>query len=167
MAYACSSEQAAFAISEATGKGDLVLIETPDSSNGAIVKTYQWPGLPIEETPLADWARQRGLNIGTQVVAARPTSSLQTSFDCAKARSDAEHIICSDPELAAADVQLAAIYAKAKAAATDPNAFRERTRAQWNYRDRQCHDRECVARWYADQRVVLSEIANTGDVATQ
>ncbi|WP_233176713.1 DUF4236 domain-containing protein [Ralstonia sp. ASV6] len=166
MAHACNSERAAFAISEATGKGDFVLIETPGASSDAVVKTYQWPGLPIEKTPLMDWARQSGVNIGTQATVPS-ASSLQTSFDCTKARSDAEHIVCSDPELAAADVQLAAIYARAKAAATDPTAFKERTRAQWNYRERQCHDRECVARWYADQRVVLSEIANTGDAATQ
>ncbi len=165
MAHSCSSEQAAFAINEATGKGNFVLIETPASSTSAIVRTYQWPGLPIDKTPLANWAQQSGANIGTQVTA--PAPSQQASFDCTKARSDAEHIICSDAELAAADVQLAAIYAKAKAAATDPIAFKERTRVQWNYRERQCHDRECVARWYADQKVVLSEIANTGDAATQ
>ena len=166
MAHACSSDQAAFAISEATGKGDFVLIETPGSSSSAVVRTYQWPGLPIGKTPLANWAQQSGANIGTQVTAP-PASSQQASFDCTKARSDAEHIICSDPELAAADVQLADIYAKAKAAATDPIAFKARTRAQWNYRERQCHDRECVARWYADQKVVLSEITNTGNAATQ
>lgn len=166
MAHACNSDRAAFAISEATGKGNFVLLETPSSSTNVVVRTYQWPGLPIDKTPLANWARQSGVNIDTQVTAP-PASSQQTSFDCTKARSDAEHIICSDPELAAADVQLAVIYGKAKAAATDPIAFKERTRAQWNYRERYCRDRECIARWYADQRVVLSEIANTGDAATQ
>jgi uncharacterized protein YecT (DUF1311 family) len=166
MAHSCSSEQAAFAISEATGKGNFVLIETPSPSTSAIVRTYQWPGLPIDKTPLANWAQQSGANIDTHVTA--PSAPFQqTSFDCTKARSDAEHIICSDPELAAADVQLASTYAKAKAAAPDPIAFKERTRAQWSYRERQCHDRECVARWYADQKVVLSEIANTGNAATQ
>lgn len=55
----------------------------------------------------------------------------------------------------------------ARAAAKDPVAFKERTRAQWNYREHECRDRECVARWYVDQKVVLSEIANTGDAAAQ
>ena len=122
MAHACSSDQAAFAISEATGKGDFVLIETPSSSSSAVVRTYQWPGLPINKTPLANWAQQSGANIGNQVTAP-PAPSQQTSFDCTKARSDAEHIICSDAELAAADVQLAAIYAKAKAACHGPHRF--------------------------------------------
>ncbi|MFV8631150.1 DUF4236 domain-containing protein, partial [Ralstonia pseudosolanacearum] len=166
MAHACSSDQAAFAINEATGKGDLIFFETPGSSNDIVVRKYQWPGLPIDKTPLADWAQKSEVNIRANVTAS-PAPSMQTSFDCSKARSDAEHIICSDPELAADDVELAVIYAKARAVAKDPVAFRERTRAQWNYRERQCHDRECLARWYADQKVVLSEIANTGDSAAQ
>ncbi|WP_425218982.1 hypothetical protein [Ralstonia solanacearum] len=122
MAHACSSEQAAFAISEATGKGDFVLIETPGSSSSAVVRTYQWPGLPINKTPLANWAQQSGANIGNQVTAP-PAPSQQTSFDCTKARSDAEHIICSDPELATADVQLAAIYAKGQGCCHGPYCF--------------------------------------------
>lgn len=165
-AHSCGTDRAAFAISEATGKGDLVFSETPASSSNAVVKGYQWPELPITKTPLADWARENGMDIGA-TVAASPAPLVQASFDCTKARSDAEHIICGDPELAANDVELAAIYAKAMAAAKDPVAFKERTRAQWNYRERECHDRECVARWYADQKVVLSEIANTGDTAAQ
>ncbi|BCZ81920.1 hypothetical protein PTKU64_55950 [Paraburkholderia terrae] len=91
-------------------------------------------------------------------------SVAQPSFDCTKARSDAEHLICADAELAAADVELAALYAKAKAAATDQAAFKERTRTEWNYREQNCHDRECLSRWYADQKVALSEIAQSGTV---
>lgn len=163
-AHSCSSDQAAFAINEATGKGDLVLSETLSSSSNAVVRTYQWRELPLSETPLFAWARETGVNLAPQVAAStRPT--VRTSFDCTKARSDAEHIICSDPELAADDVKLAAIYAKAKAVAKDQAAFKARTRAQWNIREQQCHDRQCLARWYADQNAALTEIANTGDVA--
>ncbi len=102
---------------------------------------------------------------GAPAPAAVASASYVTSFDCSKARSDAEHLICSDPELAADDVELARIYAKAKAAATDQAAFKERIRQQWNYRERNCHDRDCVARWYADQKVALTQIAETGNVA--
>ncbi|ULU25301.1 Ivy family c-type lysozyme inhibitor [Dyella terrae] len=86
------------------------------------------------------------------------------SFDCTKAKSDAEHLICSDAELAAEDVQLAAIYAQAKAAASDQSAFKDRTRARWNYREKICHDRECLVQWYADQKAELSQIVQTGQV---
>jgi len=166
-AHSCSTDQAAFAINEATGKGDLVFSETLNSSSTALVKAYQWPELPISGTPLVGWAQDTGINLSTIAPTSAAAPTMRTSFDCAKARSDAEHIICSDPELAADDVQLAVVYAKAKAAAKDPVAFKERTRAQWNFREKQCHDRECLVRWYADQRVMLSEIANTGEVARQ
>ncbi|WP_206002620.1 lysozyme inhibitor LprI family protein [Paraburkholderia antibiotica] len=85
-----------------------------------------------------------------------------TSFDCSKARSTAEHLICTDPELASDDRELATIFLQAKAAVTDQAAFKERTRREWNYRERSCHDRECLVRWYADQKTALSQMATTG-----
>jgi uncharacterized protein len=90
------------------------------------------------------------------------TASLAPSFDCSKARSDAEHLICSDPELASADLALASIFVRAKAAAVDQTGFKERVRQQWNYREQNCHDRECLLRWYEDQKSALSQIAQTG-----
>ncbi|RKR36205.1 hypothetical protein [Paraburkholderia sp. BL17N1] len=90
------------------------------------------------------------------------TASLAPSFDCSKARSDAEHLICSDPELASDDVALASIFVMAKAAVVDQTGFKERVRRQWNYREQNCHDRECLLRWYADQKAALSQIAQTG-----
>jgi uncharacterized protein YecT (DUF1311 family) len=41
------------------------------------------------------------------------TESGRTSFDCAKAKSVAEQMICADPGLAAADAAIAANYAAA------------------------------------------------------
>lgn len=92
------------------------------------------------------------------------TPALTTSFDCSKAKSDAERLICSDPVLAANDVELAKIFVRAKAAAIDQAAFRERVRQQWNYREQNCHERECLVRWYADQKTVLTQISQTGKV---
>lgn len=168
-AHECNSEKAAFAINESTGKGVLIMMETPDDS--PVFTTYRWKELSIGQTPLADWRQQQ---LADSVSPAAPSSasvtttpaapSFAASFDCTKAHSDAEHLICGDAELAAADVELAGIYTKAKAAATDQAAFRERTRAQWIYREKTCHDRECVARWYADQKIALNEIATTGAV---
>lgn len=84
------------------------------------------------------------------------------SFDCLKARSDAEHLVCSDGDLASQDVALANLFVQAKEAVTDKAGFRERVRQQWNYRESACHDRECLARWYAAQRAYLSQVAQTG-----
>lgn len=92
---------------------------------------------------------------------AAPTT-YPTSFDCSKAHSSAEKTICGDAELAGDDLALAAVYERAKAAATDPVAFKERTRQEWNYREQNCHDRDCLLRWYADQKVTLTHIAEAG-----
>lgn len=173
MAHACNSDKAAFAISESTGKGVLVVMETPSSSNTPVFRTYQWKSMPVTQTPLADWKQQREADAGfvadgsTSQPAQATAPSFATSFDCTKAHSDAEHLICGDAELAADDVELAALYAKAKVAATDQTTFRERTRAEWNYREQTCHDKQCLVRWYADQKVSLSAIANTGSAAQQ
>ncbi|WP_406868121.1 DUF4236 domain-containing protein [Paraburkholderia fungorum] len=163
--HECSTEQAAFGINATSGKGVMLVKQTSNSSGSASIKMFQWPDLPVGVTPLSRWAQE---GAGTDAAPSAQTASFrQTSFDCSKARSDAEHIICSDAELASDDVQLAAIYARAKAVADDPVAFKERTRAQWNYREQQCHERECLIRWYADQNVALAEIAATGKVAQQ
>lgn len=106
-------------------------------------------------------------NVARPVVAAPSTistTSLAPSFDCSKARSDAEHLICNDPELAADDVALAAIFVRAKAAVIDQTAFKARVREQWNYREQSCHDRVCLLRWYADQKAALSQVAQTGRI---
>lgn len=170
-AHVCASDNAAFAISEATGKGDIVFRETVDASAGkSVAKRLTWKDLPLEATPLADWLKaNEALSasgeaaVGASAVTDPVSPTLQTSFDCTEARSDAEHIICSDAELAADDVQLAEIYVKAKAAATDQAAFKARTRTEWNFREQTCHDRECLLKWYADQKTALQQIAETGN----
>nr|WP_155625821.1 hypothetical protein [Burkholderia vietnamiensis] len=91
----------------------------------------------------------------------------QTSFDCSKAKSIPEFLICHDPDLAAADRDLADTYRQAKEAAVDKTAFNNRTRRQWNFRERNCRDKDCLMSWYAYQKRVLSKIAQTGDAAVQ
>jgi uncharacterized protein DUF4236 len=164
-AHFCASDMAAFAINEATGKGDVIFKQTVDFSTGkSVVKSVVWGDMPLESTPLADWAKSNEEASDSLASTSVVGTTLQTSFDCTKARSDAEHLICSDAELAADDVELAAIFAKAKAAATDQAALKERTRAEWNYREQNCHDRTCLVRWYADQKAALQQIADTGNV---
>jgi hypothetical protein len=162
-AHSCASDAAAFTINVSTGKGDLILRETDHATGQVARKAFAWSELPLDSTPLAGWGVSTDA-VSDSTAPVQESPGPQPSFDCAKARSDAEHLICGDADLAAADVQLAALYAKAKAAATDQVTFKERTRAEWNCREQNCHDRECLVRWYADQKVVLSQIAETGTV---
>lgn len=84
-----------------------------------------------------------------------------------KAKSIPEYLICHDPELAASDRELAGLFQQAKSAAQDPTAFAERARRQWNFREKNCRDKNCLVTWYAYQKNVLTKIAQTGDVSAQ
>lgn len=74
------------------------------------------------------------------------------SFDCAKARSTPERLICSDDELAREDSELARIYARAKREAADPAAFQRVSDREWRRREAECRTRECLLDWYAQRR---------------
>jgi|GEM_PF-5203977 len=80
--------------------------------------------------------------------AARPSPS----FDCGKARSVPEKMICSDAELARLDRELGRLYSRAKDATSDPAAFRRRNNEEWRRRESACRDRECLLGWYAHRR---------------
>ncbi len=64
-----------------------------------------------------------------------------------------ENRICHDPDLAAPDRDLAAIYQQAKEAAVDETAFNERVRKQGNFREKHCRDNACPVSWYAYQKL--------------
>lgn len=77
------------------------------------------------------------------------------TFDCAKARSAAERLICQDRQLSGLDVQLANLYAVAKASATDGDEFKRATSAAWADRERRCADKQCLLDWYANRSAAL------------
>jgi len=82
------------------------------------------------------------------------------SFDCAKARSRGEILICSDPELSALDDELAKIYAKAKALAPSLSEFKAHSEREWKRRETTCFDKPCLLAWYAQRREQLLSIVN-------
>ena len=79
------------------------------------------------------------------------SASPRPSFDCAKARSVPEKLICSDADLARLDRELGRVYARAKNAAADGAAFRRQNSQEWRRREATCRDRECLLRWYANR----------------
>ncbi len=104
--------------------------------------------------------------------APRPSTGVATarpSFDCAKARSTPEKLICRDAELAQLDRDLGRLHARAKAAAPDPAAFRRQNDAEWRRREANCRDRECLLQWYTHRRqqllVTLEEAGQDADAS--
>lgn len=82
------------------------------------------------------------------------------SFNCAKARSRAEILICADPELSSLDDELALLYAKAKLLAPSPADFKAHSEREWKRRETTCFDAQCVRAWYAQRREQLLSLVN-------
>jgi len=159
MAHFCGSDIAAFSIDKATGRGTVVYKETTDyTTNKANAKGFGWPNASLEGSPIVAWLTSNGMNVSNdQPKATTATPTQKTSFDCSKARSYAEKLICQDPELAQHDRELADELAKAKLAASDQTALKAHARQAWNYRETACQDRECLIRWYVDEKIALKE----------
>lgn len=91
-----------------------------------------------------------------ETVEKEPKPAVEPSFDCRRARSTPEKIICADEELARMDRDLGRLHARAEAAAPDRGAFKRRNDAEWARREATCRDRECLLRWYAERRDQLA-----------
>ncbi|ENW15399.1 Chaperone protein DnaJ [Acinetobacter haemolyticus CIP 64.3 = MTCC 9819] len=88
----------------------------------------------------------------------------QTSFDCTKAKSIPENLICYNANLAALDRELAEIFHKAREAAVNKKDFTQLVRNQWNDREKNCIDKACLEVWFANQKTILTRVAETGHV---
>lgn len=96
------------------------------------------------------------------ISAVRPRSAVATTnqtvprtgpgFDCHKARSIPEKMVCSDAELAQLDRELGRVYVRAKNATPDRAAFLRQQNQEWLRRESTCRDRDCLLRWYAQRR---------------
>lgn len=83
---------------------------------------------------------------------------IDASFDCGKAASKIERLICSSPETASADVRLAKAYATAKAKSTDVNALKAQ-QVDWMKSERNvCADAACLLKVTEDRIQKLSSL---------
>lgn len=93
----------------------------------------------------------------------KPARRTSPSFDCSRANSTTEKLICADEDLARQDRELGRLHARAKQGAADPRAFQRESDAQWQNREQTCTDRECLQRWYAKRRAELSAAAERNE----
>lgn len=71
-------------------------------------------------------------------------TAIEASFDCGKAASKIEKLICASPETAAADKRLSDVYRAARAKAEDANAIRAQ-QVEWIKSQRNaCADAACL-----------------------
>lgn len=87
----------------------------------------------------------------TPVPAPKPevdTSAFAPSFDCAKASTGPERLICSDRELSKLDVDLSQTYSKARETSADKNKLKSE-QLEWFKRSRNaCSDKSCMENAY-------------------
>ncbi len=91
------------------------------------------------------------------------TTASATSFDCVKAKSKVEHIICDNPEISKLDEQLAAAYK----AALHNKAYADVIRVaqkRWIEVRNACPDAECVTGTYESR---LSELVNMDEAGAK
>lgn len=92
----------------------------------------------------------------TAPAAAVEAGPITASFDCAKARSNQEKLICSDRDLARLDIELSAAYRKAREAAADPKAL-QTEQIEWLKSLRgACSDAACLTQAYKGRLAQLS-----------
>lgn len=89
-----------------------------------------------------------------------PATTASPSFDCSRAKSTAEHLICADPELAARDREIRTLYVQAKAVAPNLEAFKANTIQAWKYREKTCADKSCIFDWYASRQKYYESFLN-------
>jgi hypothetical protein len=89
----------------------------------------------------------------------------QPSFDCAKARSPAEVLICGDPELAALDNEFSTLYKRALGVVTEKATFIRASRNELRQRELTCFDKSCLVAWYAVRRSSLEGVLENADAA--
>lgn len=86
------------------------------------------------------------------------------SFDCAKAYSQIEKMICADPQLSQLDSELLPIYQKARKATNDSKAFRDNGKKALRWRSKNCKDKACLIQWYQDRKTELVQIAEQNKI---
>lgn len=79
-----------------------------------------------------------------------------TSFDCAKANTPADHLICNDPQLSAMDDQLFTLYEKVKSETPNKAALIANEKSAWINREENCSNKMCLIAWYESRLAYLS-----------
>ncbi|CAJ3223495.1 lysozyme inhibitor LprI family protein [Burkholderia pseudomallei] len=133
------------------------------SVNGAANTAENNPSTTPSSRTASEPATANGGDASSSVktLATVPTSvqsGIHASFDCNKASSRIEKLVCSTPDVADADTRLAAAYSAARAKSSDPDALKAEER-NWLANERNaCSDAACLLRVTNDRIAHLSSM---------
>jgi len=85
------------------------------------------------------------------------------SFDCTKAKSVGEKLICEDSELSQKDEELNFLYNQAKSVMGREREFRENNIDAWRWREANCFDRSCLFQWYSSRKTYFQNVVRQAD----
>lgn len=87
-------------------------------------------------------------------------SVFAASFDCTKAHSQQEKMICGDAELSAYDSRMLPIYQKARKATGNSSFFRKNAKQALQWRIKHCKNKTCLMHWYEQREQELIKMTN-------
>lgn len=90
-----------------------------------------------------------------------PLATHAAGIDCDKARSQVEHLICSDKAIGLRDNDLSNAYSQAMETGADPAAI-TRSQREWLKQRNQCANSACLQRSYDDRIAALKQIPPAG-----
>lgn len=129
----------------------------PDNSSAPAAPTPSAPESPPASALPGEPVPQQGEQVtATEPTPAQPPVIAHPSFDCSASRTEAERLVCSNPELAGLDVEVAALYRAARASASDPSVIVTDQR-QWVDERNQCGSAACLADVYNRRKAELAQ----------
>ncbi|TKC89742.1 DUF1311 domain-containing protein [Trinickia terrae] len=148
-ASSASSDEAAKAAADGQSAGSDVATSTAPvkASSDNATQTAQQPVEP-EKAVNASLASSAPTASAVQQSVTKQdaigAADVHASFDCAKASSPIEHLICSTPQTADADLRLASAYSAARAKSSDPAALKADQRGWMKSGRDACPDAACL-----------------------
>jgi len=78
------------------------------------------------------------------------------SFDCQKANSPNERLICEDVDLSKLDDELALAYKQALGNSSNPKDLVANQREAWKQREKECSSKACLVDWFSQRQIYFS-----------
>lgn len=83
------------------------------------------------------------------------------SFDCTKAGTDTEKMICNNAELSRLDSELLPIYQQARRVTNNSANFKANGRNAIKWRNQNCTTVSCLSNWYRNRKIELDNIIDS------
>jgi uncharacterized protein len=95
------------------------------------------------------------------IVLALSTAAYSASFDCQKAKSINEKLICQDEDLSKLDDELSVIYKSAISKSKTPKYLIANQRSAWKQREKECSSKSCLLYWFAQRKAFFDATTPT------